>query len=81
LNADLQLICCNRNLEEIAGYSTAELAGMHSLDFFAGSEKEIIAEKFREVLECGKTALEANLLTKTGNLIPHSLRCSMDSNG
>jgi len=45
--------------------------------FFAGSEKEMIAEKFREVLEYRKTALEAYLLTKTGNMIPHSLTCSM----
>jgi hypothetical protein len=37
----------------------------------------MIAEKFREVLEYRKTALEAYLLTKTGNMIPHSLTCSM----
>jgi hypothetical protein len=34
--------------------------------FFAGSEKEMIAEKFREVLECWKTALEAHFLKKPG---------------
>jgi hypothetical protein len=37
--------------------------------FFAGSEKEMIAEKIRKVLECRKTALEAYILTKTGNMI------------
>jgi hypothetical protein len=47
--------------------------------FFAGSEKEIIAVKFRELLECSKTALEAYLLKKTGSMIPHSLTCPMDS--
>jgi hypothetical protein len=37
----------------------------------------MIAEKFRELLECWETALEAYLLKKTGDMIPHSLTCSM----
>jgi hypothetical protein len=45
--------------------------------FFAGSEKKMTAEKFREVLEYRKTGLEAYLQTKTGNMIPHPLTYSM----
>lgn len=80
MNEDAHLICCNRDLEEISGHSTVELAGMHP-PFFAGSEKEMISKKYREVLECCKIALEAYLLAKTGDMIPHSHEMEMDSNG
>ena len=80
MNEDLLLICCNRNLEEISGIQLRNWPACIRR-FFAGSEKEMITEKFREVLECRKTALEAYILTKTGDMIPHSLTCSMDSNG
>ena len=79
MNEDLHLICWNKNLEEITGYSTEELTAMHPHDFFAGRDQGLIAEKIREVFECGKASVETHLVTKTGESIPCLFRASRNS--
>jgi PAS domain S-box-containing protein len=61
----------NRNLETVSEYSPAELARMQPLDFFVGKERELIAEKVREVFTTGKTSVEATLVSKSGREYPH----------
>jgi len=61
----------NRNLEIVSGYSGAEIARMHPLDFFAGAEKEYIAQRIQDVFENGESDAEANIVTKNGEWIPY----------
>lgn len=54
------------------GYSTEELAGMGMLDWFPrGPDRAAIASAFREVLEKGRTAIEAAAPLKNGGLRPY----------
>ena len=39
----------NKNLEQVTGYTAAEIATMHPLDFFAGAEKELVSARINEV--------------------------------
>jgi PAS domain S-box-containing protein len=61
----------NRNFEVVSGYSGNEIAKMHPLDFFVGTEKEYIAAKIQEVFERGSAEAEANFVTKHGAQIPY----------
>jgi diguanylate cyclase (GGDEF)-like protein/PAS domain S-box-containing protein len=62
----------NRNLERITGRSSAELAAAHALDLLGSpQEKTAVAEKIRSVLAGESDAVEANLMTAEGTLIPY----------
>lgn len=61
----------NRNFETVTGYSGAEIAQMHPLDFFAGDDKERVAERIQDVFTEGESAVEANFVTKQGEAIPY----------
>lgn len=61
----------NRNFETVTGYSGAEIAQMHPLDFFAGDDKERVAERIQDVFSRGESAVEANFVTKQGEAIPY----------
>jgi len=61
----------NRNMEDVLGYSYEDIARMHPLDFFAEGEKKLIAERINDVFENGFATVEANFLTKNGDLIPY----------
>ena len=61
----------NRNLENVTGYSAEEISRMHPLDFFRGADKDYIAQRIQQVLTNGESDAEANLASKTGELIPY----------
>jgi len=61
----------NRNFEVVSGYSAKEIAEMHPMDFFVGTEKEHIARKIQEVFEQGSAEVEANFVTRNGKQIPY----------
>ncbi len=61
----------NKNLETISGYSGAEIATMHPLDFFDKDEKELLKERIGKVFTQGMAEVEANFLTKEGRKIPY----------
>ena len=61
----------NRNFQIVTGYSANEIDRMHPTDFFVGEEKEFIARRIQEVFEKGQSYAEANLLLKSGKLIPY----------
>ncbi len=60
----------NRNLEVLTGYSAAEIAQMHPLDFFTGQEKDLIAQRIQRVFEEGAADAEANFTTKDLEVLP-----------
>lgn len=61
----------NRNLEEISGYSAAEIAKMIPQDLFAGQEKDLITRKIQEAFSKGQAAVEAHLVSKSGKKISY----------
>ncbi len=77
-----KLLRWNRNVEDISGYSHEEIANLNAIDYFAERDKPLVAEKIREVFIKGKSSVEANVLTKTGEEIPYLLtgaRCLIDN--
>lgn len=71
LDPDSQLQRWNPALAERTGYSAAELDGMHALELFSEADHETIGEAIGKVLETGSGVVEANLLRKDGQTIPH----------
>ncbi|MCC6222615.1 MAG: PAS domain S-box protein [Thermoleophilia bacterium] len=61
----------NDRFESVSGYSTAELAAMHAVDFFAGPEKSLIAERIAEVFARGEADAEAHFVAKDGTATPY----------
>jgi PAS domain S-box-containing protein len=61
----------NRNFEVVSGYSGAEIAQMHPLDFFESPERERVAARIGEVLESGESHVEANFVSKDKTRTPY----------
>jgi len=61
----------NRNFETVSGYSGAEIAAMHPLDFFPTSSHDILKERIAETLRQGESTLEAPFLAKDGTITPY----------
>ena len=61
----------NRNFTRITGYTDAEMAHRHPLDFFAGPDKELLAERIQEVFTEGGSDAEADFVAKDGTRIPY----------
>ena len=56
----------NRNFAAVTGYSDAEIADMHPLDFFVGVDRERVARAIAVVFEKGESSLEAEFIAKDG---------------
>lgn len=61
----------NTNFEAVSGYSAEEMVRRKPMDFFAGAEKDYIAQKIQEVFATGASEAEANLVTRNGERIPY----------
>jgi PAS domain S-box-containing protein len=61
----------NRNFEIVSGYSGAEIARMHPLDFFSGLSKGALEQRIAEVFETGESCIEAPFLAKDGSETPY----------
>ncbi|MBL0215189.1 MAG: PAS domain S-box protein [Myxococcales bacterium] len=60
----------NRNFEQASGYTAAEIAAMHPLQFFAG-DRELVATRIDEVFERGDSSVEAGFVSKDGRVTPY----------
>ncbi len=61
----------NQNFETVAGYSANEIERLHPFDYFAGPDKQLLAERIAEVFRAGKAHMEADFVTKRGERIPY----------
>jgi PAS domain S-box-containing protein len=61
----------NNNLEEVTGYTAAEIRDMQPTDFFVGQEKDLIEETIRETFAMGEAYVEAGLVTKSKRKVPY----------
>lgn len=70
---NVEAVQWNRQLEQISGYSREEVTGRNALDFYPADEQPLVAKRIQEVYEDGRSSVEANIITKDGQLIPHLL--------
>lgn len=70
-NKDGEFYRWNKNFETVTGYDAAAIKHLHPLDLFAQDEKDLLINKIGNVFENGEDAVEANLLTKSGALVPY----------
>ena len=61
----------NRNFEIVTGYSGAEIARMHPLDFFEGDDRERVQARIADVMTHGESSVEAGFRTRSGVTIPY----------
>jgi PAS domain S-box-containing protein len=66
----LHFLRWNNRFEEVTGYSRDEFAKMTVLDFFHGSQRELIQKKTEGVFVTGRCDVEAELTTRNGDPIP-----------
>jgi PAS domain S-box-containing protein len=76
LDEDGEVQHWNESLCAVTGYTDAEIAGMHALDFFDDSESEPIANAIENALEDGRTRVESEIRTKSGEEIPYEFSAS-----
>ncbi len=78
---DGRLVRWNNNEKEVTGYSLEELMQKNVLELFQ-EDRDLVASKIREVLETGRTTVEASIVTKSGIPIPFLLTgLRMDTDG
>ena len=60
----------NEELENLTGYTSAEIAEMDPLDFFVESDKSLVEDKIQETFTQGRSTTEATFLSKHQQTIP-----------
>lgn len=70
LDADGSLVRWNERFRDVTGYDDAELAGRHALDFFAGADRDRVADAIETAFERGSATVEVELVTKGGEAVP-----------
>lgn len=61
----------NKNFELVSEYSAEEISTMHPLDFFKGTEKDLVEEKINTVFRLGHAEVQAFFHTKSNKKIPY----------
>ncbi len=60
----------NKNFEIVTGYGSDEIAQMSLIDFFTGVEKDLVADRIRDVFNNGSANVEAHFVSKDGTSTP-----------
>ena len=71
INPQGRIVMWNHLLEEISGYSPAEISAARMVDLFDEAERPAIAQHFVDCFAQGHTQFEAPLATREGRRIPH----------
>ncbi len=71
IDNDYKLIRWNKNQEIYTGYNTKELYHMSPHDFVMKEDRDTISNAIEKIFTKGKSGIYANLLTKSGKLIPY----------
>ena len=61
----------NRRFQEVSGYSAADVAHMHPLDFFEGEGRKRVETGIVQVFERGEAAVEADFVARDGSRRPY----------
>jgi PAS domain S-box-containing protein len=60
----------NKYAEQLSGYTPEELRDFNVLNFFEGTERDMVSERIHEVFEKGRSFAYANVVTKDHRRIP-----------
>jgi PAS domain S-box-containing protein len=71
LDANGNFVRDNRYHQVVLGYSGEEILKMNALDTIAEEDRDLIAQKIRDVFEKGFTIVSAHILTRDGKKIPY----------
>ncbi|MGH7670613.1 MAG: PAS domain S-box protein, partial [Gemmatimonadaceae bacterium] len=63
----------NRELEDVTGYTHAEVAAMHPLELVAPADRPNVEARIAEVFATGQSSVEAGVLRKDGRTVPYVL--------
>ncbi|HYD49200.1 MAG TPA: PAS domain S-box protein [Terriglobales bacterium] len=63
----------NKNFESTAQKTPQEMAGAHPIDFFEGSDRELVAQRIAEVFQTGQSSVEAEMVAADGTRRPYYL--------
>lgn len=66
-----QFLRWNDNFARVTGYSNAEIAKMHPLQFFADEEKSLLNDSITRVFACGEATVEAHFMNRDGKKTPY----------
>ena len=61
----------NKNLEQISGYTSSEVAKMSPLQLVAEEDRAEVVKRIEETFESGSSSAEASFLTRGGERIPY----------
>ena len=70
-DAEGRFLRWNREFTRVTGYTDAEMAERHPLDFFAGEGRALLEARIAEVFEAGSSAVEADFVAKDGTRTPY----------
>ena len=70
IDRDLRYQRWNRQLEEVTGYSSDEIAEANPLQFIVEADRKRVATRIRTAFDKGHAAVEARVRTREGNTIP-----------
>ncbi|MGQ3412920.1 PAS domain S-box protein [Natrinema sp. LN54] len=76
LDEDGEVRRWNESLAAVTGYTDAEIAEMHALDFFDETDRSRISTAIEVAYETGDTRTEAELVTTAGERIPYEFVAS-----
>jgi len=68
---NLRLLRWNKQLENVTGYSAAELKRMNPVEFFEGEDRKYMQERSKKVFANGSGDAEASFSTKDGRRVPY----------
>jgi PAS domain S-box-containing protein len=68
---NLKFLRWNKNFERVTGYTGEEISRMSPLDFFTGTDKDLLETRIREVFTRGSSDVEADFVTSDGTRIPY----------
>ncbi|WP_435095068.1 PAS domain S-box protein [Halorubrum sp. N11] len=70
LDTDGTLKRWNDRFREMTGYDDEQLEGTHALEFFAGDDRDRMADAIETVFETGSATIEAELVAREGETTP-----------
>ena len=74
VNTDGEVVWFNQSARETVGYDREELDEIHVSELFVEEHRNQVLTSLRTVLEDGTDDVEADVLTKSGERVPHELR-------
>ena len=63
----------NDIFEHVTGYAEDEIVHLHPTDLFPENERKLIFDMIQDAIQIGDTSVDANILSKSGELTPYFL--------